>query len=287
MKGTGLNYVLGLPGLFHHSHQALLGLAGQAQRSAPHSGCDQGRRPAGHRKCLGAKSHTVSVCPLVTGPTSPGACRTCRGEAPSPPPSSQPTLQGEVNLGGSCSLRPSQPGAPFWRPSARVSEVHGFPGESSIFSRATLASAPTLWPAWPGGSLCIRGLLSCPQLLSGLSLQSLFWAAGPQVSAPICLSPTFPSPNAACPSWGARCLPAACPPACSMPKLSACRLLERTELPSWPGPRPWSPGGAGSAGSLYLKDTGPARAPALASLAPALQARPEAHRVCWPEGSPP
>lgn len=89
--------------------------------------------------------------------------------------------------------------------------------------------------------MSIRGLLSCPQLLSGLSLQSLFWAAGPQVSAPICLSPTLPSPNAACPSWGARCLPAACPPACSMPKLSACRLLERTELPSWPGPHPWSP----------------------------------------------
>ena len=89
--------------------------------------------------------------------------------------------------------------------------------------------------------MSIRGLLSCPQLLSGLSLQSLFWAAGPQVSAPICLSPTLLSPNAACPSWGARCLPTACPPACSMPKLSACRLLERTELPSWPGPRPWSP----------------------------------------------
>ena len=243
MEGTGLSHVLGLPELFHHSRHALLGLEGQPHRSAPRFGYDQDRRPAGHKKCLGAKSHTASVCthwPLGPCYQAPGELA---GEKLRPPPSSQPSLQGEVDLGAACSLRPPQPGAPFWRPSAGVSEVPGFSGGPSIFSRATLASAPTLWPAWPGG-FCPSGACSpvpspSPACLCSASSGQL----GPKSQLPsVCLPPP-PSPNAACPSWGARCLPAACLPACSMPKLSACRLLERTNLPTWPGPCPWSPAG--------------------------------------------
>ena len=139
MEGTGLSHVLGLPELFHHSRHALLGLEGQPHRSAPRFGYDQDRRPAGHKKCLGAKSHTASVCthwPLGPCYQAPGELA---GEKLRPPPSSQPSLQGEVDLGAACSLRPPQPGAPFWRPSAGVSEVPGFSGGPSIFSRATLA----------------------------------------------------------------------------------------------------------------------------------------------------
>lgn len=113
--------------------------------------------------------------------------------------------------------------------------VHLFQGHSGLCShcvacltgRLLVHQGPALWSPAP-----LRPVSAAPLLGS--------WA---QVSAPICLSPTLPPPNAACPSWGARCLPAACPPACSMPKLSACRLLERTNLPTWPGPWPWSPAG--------------------------------------------
>ena len=122
----------------------------------------------------------------------------------------------------------------------------GFRGslESHLSSRAVLASAPYTVAHLIREAPSLSGhLLSCPRLLSSPSLQHLLWAAGLQVLAPVCLSFALLSPNAACQSWGARCLPAACPPACSMPKLSACRLLKRTKLPACPGTHPPSPTG--------------------------------------------
>lgn len=218
MKGTGLSHVLGLPGLFHHSHQALLGLAGQAQRSAPRSGCDQGRRPAGHRKCLGAKSHTVSVCPLVTGPTSPGACRTCRGEAPAPPTQ----LPAHSPRGG----EPGRVLVAFSLPSQGLPSGGRVPG--SLRFTGSLESRPSFpGPLWPLLPLC--GLpgpeAPCPSggcsPVPSSSLACLCRASsgqlGPKSQLPsVCLPPSRPLTPPARPGVPAACplparLPAACP----------------------------------------------------------------------------
>lgn len=163
-----------------------------------------------------------------------------------PRPPGRPFSTGRSSLaplGDSFSRCPTQLGTPFW--STRASGVRGFSGGLSVFSRGhtDLCSHPTASPARKDPSPA-GNLLSCPGPLSGLSLQCLLWAAGPQVLAPICLVCLLPSrsPNAACPSRGARCLPAACPPACSMSKLSACRLLRSPHrLAHSPPPHPTSP----------------------------------------------
>lgn len=129
---------------------------------------------------------------------------------------------------------------------------------------------PVASPA-KGGSQPLREPAPLSGLLSGLSLQRLLWAAGPQSWLPcVCLSPALSSPNAACPSWGVHCLPAACLPACSMPKPSACRLLERTNpLPGpAPPPNPVSPRGAVPAGIHHPQDAGPAWGPAPVLIGP-------------------
>lgn len=136
---------------------------------------------------------------------------------------------------------------------------------------ATLTSAPlTLLPAQPREAPSTSGNLLPFLGSSGLSLQRV-WAAGPQSWLPsVCLSPALSSPNAACPSWGVHCLPAACLPACSMPKPSACRLLERTNpLPGpAPPPNPVSPRGAVPSGIHHPQDAGPAWGPAPVPIGP-------------------
>lgn len=82
---------------------------------------------------------------------------------------------------------------------------------------------PVTSPAKGSSQPLKEPVLSGP--LSGLSLQRLLWAAGPQSWLPsVCLSPALPSPNAICPSWGIRCLPAAClPAACPSRPHAGCR----------------------------------------------------------------
>lgn len=76
--------------------------------------------------------------------------------------------------------------------------------------------------------------LCCPLSWPGLGSFSVLSVSSPPPSPP----------NTACLSWGSRCLPAAYLPACGMPKLSACRLLERAHPlpgPSLPLPGPCLP----------------------------------------------
>ena len=127
-------------------------------------------------------------------------------------------VPGSLRFPGSLEGRPSFPG-PLWP----LLPPCGLPGQE-----ASVHQGPALLSLAP-----LRPVSAAPLLGS--------WA--PSLSSHLSVSHPPPSPNAACPSWGARCLPAACLPACSMPKLSACRLLERTNLPTWPGPCPWSPAG--------------------------------------------
>lgn len=171
-----------------------------------------------------------------------GRLENLQGRSSAPRPSSQPSLQGEVDLGAACSLRPPQPGAPFWRPSAGVSEVPGFSGGPSIFSRATLASAPTLWPAWPGG-FCPSGACSpvpspSPACLCSASSGQL----GPKSQLPsVCLPPPRPLTPPAHPGVPAACpLPARLPVAC--PSCPHAGFWKEPTSP--PGLAcPWSPAG--------------------------------------------
>lgn len=159
-------------------------------------------------------------------------------------------------------------------------------------------------PYWPlllypvaspakGGSQPFREPAPLSGLPSGLSLQCLLWAAGSQSwLPPIFLLSSCPLTPPARPGVSAACPLPACLPACSMPKPSACRLLERTN--SLPGPAPLpnpaSPGGAVPARIPHLQeDTGKAwgPAPAHTSLNSAGQAgrltdEPTGQRVAFP-----
>lgn len=174
-------------------------------------------------------------------------------------------VPGSLRFPGSLEGRPSFPG-PLWP----LLPPCGLPGqEASVHQGPALLS---LAPLRPVSAAPLLGSWA-PSLSSHLSVSH-----PPRPLTP----PARPGVPAACPLPA--CLPVACP---SCPHAGFWK--EPTSPPGLapvPGALP-APGGAGSPGSLHLKDTGPAWAPALAALAPPLQARSEAHRVCWPEGSPP